>query len=127
MIVALLAVVVVGALLLIRNVGSEAASDVAVLSQLRHAGSDLSKPHEMEFFMYFPNEASAQRVAVSLRQKGFRADVRHSANRKPEWLVLAGRSMVPDASELVRLRAELSQLSSTEQGIYDGWGAPVVK
>jgi hypothetical protein len=116
----------VTALLFFRR-GQDAAHDVAILSQLRQVGSDLSKPHAIEFFMYFPNELAAKSIAASLERKGFNVKVSISARGKAEWLALATRSMVPAIAELVRLRVMLTAMSAVEQGVYDGWGTSVVK
>jgi hypothetical protein len=123
----LLAVVAAAAFFFFRGTGSEAGPDTAVISQLRQAGSDLSKPHDIEFFMYFPSEAAAATVASALTSQGFRVEVKPSAGGKSEWLALATRSMVPEAAELVRLRAVLTEISSAQKGDYDGWGTPIVK
>lgn len=120
-------IVVLAAAFLFFRSGGEATPDVAVLSQLRQAGSDLSKPHAIEFFMYFPSEAAAKSVASKLEGEGFNVKVSASASGKAEWLALATRSMVPAVADLVRLRAMLTAMSATEQGTYDGWGTPVVK
>jgi hypothetical protein len=126
-VVVVVGVAVVAALLFLRRAGGEAAGDVAVLSQLRQAGSDLKKPHEIEFFLYFPSEASAHKVGGTLSQRGFRVEVKSGTSDKPEWLVLAVRSMVPEVFELVRLRGQFTELANSERGTYDGWGTPVVK
>src|SRR4051794_13152266 len=55
--------------------------DAAVIEQLRAAGSDLSKPHELDFFLYFPTEAAAH--AASEEIKGdFTVEVRPAAKSK---------------------------------------------
>ncbi|MEW5789018.1 MAG: ribonuclease E inhibitor RraB [Pseudomonadota bacterium] len=116
-----------GAVILLRIAGSNAAPDVAVLSLLRQAGSDLNKPHEIEFFLYLPNQAAAERVATKLVHQGFGTSVSAAASGKSGWLLLATRTMVPGVAELVRLRALLSAHASAEQGEYDGWSTPAVK
>jgi Regulator of ribonuclease activity B len=126
-VIVVIAVVVLGAAYLFFRGGGEAAPDVGVLSQLRQAGSDLSKPHAIEFFMYFPNEASANSVASKLQSEGFSVKVSPSASGESEWLALATKSMVPAVAELVRLRGKLTAMSVAEKGTYDGWGTPVVK
>ncbi|UUZ47407.1 ribonuclease E inhibitor RraB [Massilia sp. B-10] len=45
--------------------------DAQVVAQLRKAGSDLSKPHPVEFFLYFPSKAAADRVSDKLNSMGF--------------------------------------------------------
>ena len=126
-VIACVVAVVIGAVVFLRVAGSDAAPDVAVLSQLRQAGSDLNKPHNIEFCLYLPNQAAAERVATKLVHQGFGASVSAAAAGRSGWLLLATRTMVPEVAELVRLRALLSSLAIAEQGEYDGWGTPVVK
>jgi hypothetical protein len=126
-IVVLAVIVALAVLAWMRRGGSEAAPDAQVLSHLRKAGSDLSKTHHVEFFMYFPDEDAAQRVASRLVPQGFGVRVEPAAAGRPEWLVLATRPMIPQAPELERLRGHLTTLASSENGTYDGWGAPVVE
>ena len=47
--------------------------DAKVIAQLKKAGSDLSKPHLIEFLFYFPSRESADRVASTLKSRGFSA------------------------------------------------------
>ena len=110
-----------------RSDDSQPSSDATVLAQLRKIGSDLSKPHVIEFFMYLPSDAAAQRVAESLRTKGFNVTVGPSARGDPERLTVATRSMVPELAEIERIRTMLTAISVSENGDFDGWGAPVVK
>jgi hypothetical protein len=46
--------------------------DQAVLVQLRKAGSDLSKPHNIEFFLYFPTRSVAEMAAPPSETLGLR-------------------------------------------------------
>lgn len=118
---------VVGAGLFLNRASAQTDPDSLVLTQLRKAGSNLGKPHDIEFFLYFPSEAAAGRVASKLRADGFGVTVSPAAGGGSDWLALATRSMVPEAKELVRLRSMFTLLSSAEKGNYDGWGTPVVK
>ena len=53
--------------------------DALTLDQLKRAGSDLDKPHPMEFFLYFPTEESARQASVTLEVQGFDVAVDRSA------------------------------------------------
>lgn len=100
--------------------------DAQVIEQLRQAGSDLSKPHAIEFFLYLPNEAKAREASTQLQAQGYETSVRQGATGS-EWLCLATKSMVPTHMALLRAREELGVLASRLEGEYDGWGAPIVK
>ncbi|MBK9692742.1 MAG: ribonuclease E inhibitor RraB [Gemmatimonadetes bacterium] len=99
--------------------------DAAPLEELARAGSDLGQPHEMEFFLYFPEEAAAHAAAAALRARGFAARVEREPE-DPDWLCLATRQLVPSLAALQALRLEFTALTEARGGAYDGWGATVV-
>jgi hypothetical protein len=100
-------------------------SDAAVIEQLREAGSNLEKPHPIEFFLYFPTEAAAESACETLRSRDFSVSVRPSASTS-EFLCFATKLLIPTIDELSRLTTELDTLASELGGEYDGWGSPVV-
>lgn len=99
--------------------------DAGVIEQLRQAGSDLAKPHDIEFFLYFPSEADAAAAATALSGRGFAHRITRAASGS-QWLLLLTRSMRPLEAELSRLRSELQALAARHRGEYDWWGSPVV-
>lgn len=100
--------------------------DQQVLDQLKKAGSDMSKPHNIEFFLYFENQEAADRAAKQVEKDVENAKVQRAANDSA-WLCFATKRMVPDHEELVRLRKRFNSIASESQGEYDGWGTEVVK
>jgi hypothetical protein len=100
-------------------------SDLLVLQQLRKAGSDLSKPHRIEFFLYFPTQQIAEQASLQLRATGFNVDVQPGATSK-DWLCFATKEMQPDLASLQKIRADFQVLAASLGGEYDGWGTPIV-
>jgi regulator of RNase E activity RraB len=100
--------------------------DEAVLAQLKKAGSDLSKPHQIEFFLYFHAESSAQQAAKQIKEQGFNVEVRRAA-KGTDWLCFATKKMVPELAALQRIRRDFSNLAAANGGEYDGWGTGVVQ
>ena len=100
--------------------------DQQLLDQLKKAGSDLSKPHDIEFFLYFADEGSANTAAREVKEEVDAVKVRQAA-KGSGWLCFATRRMVPDHEELVRLRKRFNAISLKLEGEYDGWGTEVVK
>ena len=100
--------------------------DAAVIDQLSAAGSDISKPHTIEFFTYFPAEDTAKTACGSLADNGFSVAVHFNA-LTDEYLCFATMEVVPTLEEMHRLRSELETLASELGGEYDGWGTPVVE
>ncbi|NIN72408.1 MAG: hypothetical protein GTO46_10930 [Gemmatimonadetes bacterium] len=104
----------------------DAGPDSQTLTALRDAGSDLSKPHPIEFYLYFPAKTDADHVGVQLQEEGFDVTVRLGAE-EVNWLVLAQSTMVPEQRILVELRNKFEALADSLGGEYDGWEAMVVR
>jgi regulator of RNase E activity RraB len=100
--------------------------DQQVLDQLKKAGADLSKPHNIEFFLYFPTEDLANQAAKDVKGEGCDVKVQLGADKK-NWLCFATKRMVPDHDELVRLRKRFNEIAHKRNGEYDGWGTEVEK
>jgi regulator of RNase E activity RraB len=100
--------------------------DQLVLDQLKKVGSDPSKPHNIEFFIYFRTKADAIETAPKIKEAGFEVDVRQAAQGLG-WLCLATKTMVPDLSALQKIRRDFGALAAARGGEYDGWGTGVVK
>jgi regulator of RNase E activity RraB len=100
--------------------------DQLVLVQLRNSGSNLSKPHKIEFFLYFPTHSVAERARLDIRDAGFEVEVRKAA-QGDSWLCFTTKTMIPALAELHRIRQNFMTLASSMNGEYDGWGTQVVK
>jgi regulator of RNase E activity RraB len=100
--------------------------DESVLIQLKKAESDLSRPHKIEFFLYFPSQSVAEQAALRIREAGFQVEVRRAAKGN-DWLCFATKTMVPELSALQEIRGEFSSLAASLKGEYDGWGTPIEK
>ena len=126
LLLAVLGAVVLGLLVWPRIAKAQQDPDAQVLAQLRKAGSDLYKPHPIEFFLYAPTKEAAERLEQKVRALHFETKVQPSAQGSA-WLVLATKSMLPNQADLVLLREQFTALAAAEKGEYDGWGTPVVK
>ncbi len=101
-------------------------TDQQILDQLRAAGSDLSKPHPMEFYLYFPTEDVAARVADEIEADGYRVEVKR-APRGPAWMCYVTRRMTPKKSEIAAMGRRFRELAEKYGGEYDGWETEVVR
>jgi len=101
--------------------------DAQLIDQLRKRGSDPFKPHDVDFFMAFPSQESAEHIAARLRVEGFDADVKEAPeNGDLRFSLHAHKSMkltVPDMQELSR---RLTDAATEKGGRYDGWSAKQV-
>lgn len=101
--------------------------DAATLDALARAGSHLEQPHEVEFYLYLPDQPAAAAVAEQLAPEGFQVAMRVAEEGSSDWLCLATRLMTPTLDELHRLRRHLAAVAESRGGAYDGWGAVVVE
>lgn len=128
---AVIAIVVVW--LVWRNLGDNrpatgAQWDRLTLQQLRIAGSDVSRPHAVDFFLYLPTRGAAESAAEELRRAGYTAKVETSASPSANtWLCQAVKEMAPSEANLSEARGVFEGLAERFRGNYDGWGAAVVR
>jgi len=99
--------------------------DQQTLHRLAEVGSDLSKPHEIEFFLYFPDEERARAAAADIDEQ-FKVEVDLAADGGGQWLVLATRTMVPTHEAMLEVRRRFEALAAEGDGEFDGWGTEVV-
>ncbi len=125
LLVLLCGVVALGSFLWPRIARAQQDPDAQVLAQLKKAGSDLSKLHPIEFFLYASTKEAADRLAAKVKALHFETKVEPAAQGS-RWLVLATKLMVPKHADLVLIREQFAALALAEKGEYDGWGTPVV-
>ena len=101
--------------------------DARLIDQLRKRGSDPFKPHDVDFFLAFPTQDAAERLAARLRNEGFDADVVDEPESGAlRYSLHAHKSMqltVPDMQDLSR---RLTDQAKEMGGRYDGWSAKQV-
>jgi regulator of ribonuclease activity B len=101
--------------------------DARLIDQLRKRGSDPFKPHDVDFFLAFPTQEAAERLANRLRNEGFDADVVDEPESGAlRYSLHAHKSMqltVPDMQDLSR---RLTDQAKEMGGRYDGWSAKQV-
>ncbi len=103
---------------------AEIAEDNEALSQLRAAGSDLAKPHKVEFYLVVPSEASAEAAAAAIRPRGYTVAV-SAGEDESHWLCLSSRTMVPTIEEITVARSLFKGMALKYQGAYGGWNTAI--
>jgi len=102
--------------------------DEALLGILEVRGSDLSKPHEIDFFLYFPFGGYTRLAAKLITKAGFRTEITKLDNAGwHKWMLQATKTMIPKSWALRRLRIVFSIIAAVGLGEYDGWAADVMK
>ena len=102
----------------------EIAEDTEALNQLRSAGSNLAKPHHVEFYLYLPSEAEAEAAATAIRPLGYTATVGPGEN-EGNWLCLATRTMLPTIEDITVARSLFKATAQKHQGVYGGWNTAI--
>ena len=123
---ALLTTILIMGLLSLLGCSKKADLDGAVVIQLKKAGSDLSKLHNIESFLYFPTQSVAEHAAPQVKAAGFDVQVKPAA-KGTDWLCYATKKMVPDLAALQKIRVDFNSLAASLGGQYDGWGTEVEK
>ncbi|HUO57380.1 MAG TPA: ribonuclease E inhibitor RraB [bacterium] len=100
--------------------------DQEILEHLKERGSDLTKPHEVEYYVYFPTQEAAQTASHEIVRLGFRVHILAdpSGNR---WLCLSLKEFVPDYDTVVNYKRRFNELAKPYGGKCDGWGTQVEK
>ena len=101
--------------------------DARLIDQLRKRGSDPFKPHDVDFFLAFPDREGADQIGARLRGEGFDVHVNETPdNGELKFSLHAHKSMqltVPDMQDLSR---RLTEAAREKGGRYDGWSAKQV-
>ncbi len=94
--------------------------DKRVIVELRKLGSDTTKPHPIDFYLYFENEVSANRAGAELELRGFSCEIQRSIGDS-NWLCLARKDIIPQENTLLSIRVLLEEIARKHLGKYDGW------
>ena len=95
------------------------------MEQLKRFGSDVNRKHEVSFWLYFPDEESAQHAARRVESSGLKAEVSPSLKDRSDsqWLCLFYCPHVPDEVLLDGISQFCTDIASEFGGEYDGWEA----
>jgi hypothetical protein len=96
--------------------------DGAVILQLKKAGSDVGKPHQVDFFFTAQKAADLEAVAAELQADGYSTRLSEATPS----ILCATKPVIPRVRTMLRLRKQLSAIAIARRAEYDGWGAPVV-
>ena len=87
-------------------------------------GDSLSTPRPIDHFLYFRSKADADKAAVALIDQGFKTSI--SRKGFHDWLLEARNESDVELETVDALSDWMFAFAQTHDGIYDGWGAPVI-
>ena len=92
-----------------------------LLRLLRKKGTNLRKPHAIEFYVYFTAKTDALKARTVLRKNGFHVELlRDSSSRR--WICLSILEMLPTHRAILRIQRGLVSLVGPLGGSCEGWG-----
>jgi len=104
--------------------------DDAVLGELAKSGSDLTKPHRVEHFVYASSSAPLERLAEAAKKHEFETsgpEKRTGKDGKTFFVLVLAKTVVPTADEIHRESGYCLGFALRARLEYDGWRAAVVK
>ncbi len=107
---------------------SKLGQDEVLIAQLSEAGSDMLKPHNIDFFLYFSSPLTADKAREKIQSLYYDATctVRESVQQKGLFIVEAKKVMVPTLASMIAIRKEFDEIAIEFSGAYDGWGSEIV-
>ena len=99
--------------------------DGQVLPQLKAAGSDLRRPHEIDLF-FTGSKRGLAALKDRLSSRGYQTTLSELDPPANGHYLRATVTTVPRLSSLLRLRREMCSIATAHESAYDGWGASVV-
>src|SRR6266850_5117714 len=97
-----------------------------IVQKLRQDGSDVSRPHRIDFYFYVRTESDARAVSRELLARGFSVETRRAADTS-NWLCLARNTFVPDSDQASEIGSLFGALAKKYEGELDGWESEVLK
>ncbi len=104
--------------------------DREVLKALANAGSDLSKPHEIEFHFVSYEEAKIMEVAKEGKTMGYRVSkIGNLVDKQGQnyWYFDLIQSVVPAEQNIFSHSEAMTALGKEHDVEFDGWGCLIVK
>ncbi len=101
--------------------------DARVIENLVSAGSDISKPHNIDFFMFMPSKAKAKSASAEMEQLGYTIVSVDRDSGQSQWQIHATRVMAPQLDAMTATTRTLESVAAKHGGDYDGWGTGVVE
>lgn len=109
---------------LAQSIGEQ--QDAMVIDNLVAAGSDVTRPHDIDFHLLFPTRIAAGAAAAELTAQGYAVVAIAERHGPHHWELHATRRMVPTLEAMTASTRSLEALAVRHDGNYEGWGTQVV-
>ena len=96
-------------------------ADNDAIKRVITGGSDISRPMKIDFHVVAPNKETALKIGSVIRQRGFEVESYYDRERGGVTCSCS-RKMILSQGEVLRVQAELDEISRPFGGRSDGWG-----
>ena len=97
-----------------------------VVQQLREMGSDVTRRHKLDLYLYLHTEEAARLAAEKVGRLHFSTLVCPGA-KEGTWLCRATTTIIPQSAPLDGIGAYFEQVACELQGDFDGWEADIIR
>jgi Regulator of ribonuclease activity B len=101
--------------------------DLKVLSALKKAGADLSKPTHFIHHLLFSDETSMMDAGRQLAEFGYRVRGQKPEETGGEYVLFVERDEVPTFENVTRMRTFMEAFADQFGGEYDDWEAAITR
>lgn len=109
--------------LLAQDAAALAQQDASIIDSLREISTDLSKPHQVDFYFTFKAEAPAKAASQATTQQGYTEVDLSPSPGDGLWQLQVQRTLVPELKGMNAASQALAAIARQHGGDYDGWSA----
>lgn len=99
------------------------AMDAEQTAQRTKLGDRLEVAREVDHFLFFRHKSDARAASVELNDDGFTSSIER---KRLTWSVEAHTASDVELDSVDRFVEHMFDLAHRHNGVYDGWGAPVI-
>lgn len=96
-------------------------ADGHALYRIWKQGKDLSKPHNIDFFVALTGEEAGKKLQLLVEEQGFQCSLEQDSDTG-KWTLYCTKRMTLNYQQLIDTQALLDKLSQPFGGYSDGWG-----
>jgi hypothetical protein len=92
------------------------------LKRLITAGSDLTKPMEVDFFIAVESKEEGDQIAAKVQDVGFKTSLKQDTVTL-DWTCYCTKTIIPQYLEVIEIEQQLSSISELYGGYLDGFSS----
>lgn len=98
--------------------------EIPALDRLEKSGVDLSKPTEINYYLYFSDSVTAAKAADSARAAKWEAEVLRG---RSGWTCQATKTMVLERAAILDATMRVSAIATSLGGTYNRWEVAITR